>query len=145
MPGSVLVVDDVAYFAAGRQPLADGGIRFFSVDPGTGYVRWISNLDSVPQKGFYRSSGLEFDNFDLLFREGESIAMSRWKFNRDTGKMSVDAKETFSRLNTGGRSVAGPAGKLVLCPPSPESDDDAHATSLPRGVSGQGLARLSPG
>ena len=26
VPGSVLVVDDAAYFAAGRQPLADGGI-----------------------------------------------------------------------------------------------------------------------
>ena len=33
VPGSVLVVDDVAYFAAGRQPLADGGILVFAVEP----------------------------------------------------------------------------------------------------------------
>ena len=33
VPGSVLVVDDVAYFAAGRQSLADGGILVFAVEP----------------------------------------------------------------------------------------------------------------
>ena len=33
VPGSVLVVEDAAYFAAGRQPLADGGILVFAVEP----------------------------------------------------------------------------------------------------------------
>ncbi len=70
VPGSVLVVDDVAYFAAGRHSLADGGILVFAVDPASGHPRWVQQLGSVPQKEFYGSSGLEFDNFDLLQREG---------------------------------------------------------------------------
>ncbi|HID21577.1 MAG TPA: hypothetical protein EYP14_04165, partial [Planctomycetaceae bacterium] len=40
VPGSVLVVGGTAYFAAGRQPLADGGILVFAVDPRTGQRRW---------------------------------------------------------------------------------------------------------
>ncbi|NQT88736.1 PQQ-binding-like beta-propeller repeat protein, partial [bacterium] len=74
--GSVLVVDDVAYFAAGRQPLADGGIHVCAVVPATGAVRWTQRLDTIPTKNFYGSSGLEYDPFDLLHREGKTVAMS---------------------------------------------------------------------
>jgi len=85
VPGSVLVVDGVAYFAAGRQSLDDGGILVFAVDPAAGKIRWVRRLDSVPQKGFYECSGLEFDNFDLLHREADGVGMSRWVFDRQSG------------------------------------------------------------
>ena len=78
VPGAVLVMDDIAYFAAGRQPLADGGILVFAVDPMTGERHWVQRIDSVPQKGFYENSGLEFDPFDILHAEGDGLAMSRW-------------------------------------------------------------------
>ncbi len=110
VPGSVLVVDDTAYFAAGRQPLADGGIFVFAVDPRTGQRRWVQRLDSVPQQGFYESSALEFDNFDLLFREGSAVSMSRWKFDRQTGQMTCDRWNAFARLNTGGGEAWVPRG-----------------------------------
>jgi len=100
VPGSVLVVDDVAYFAAGRQPLADGGVLVFAVEPATGAIRWVRRLDSVPTKNFYGSSGLEFDNFDLLHREGDAVAMSRWMFDRSSGEMTCKAGEAFARLQT---------------------------------------------
>jgi len=110
VPGSVLVVDETAYFAAGRQPLADGGILVFAVDPRTGKRRWVQRLDTVPQRGFYESSALEFDNFDLLFREGESVSMSRWQFDRKTGKMSCDRYNAYAKLNTGGGTAWVPRG-----------------------------------
>lgn len=116
VPGSVLVTDNVAYFAAGRQSLADGGILVFAVDPPTGKIRWTQRLDTVPQKGFYRSSGLEFDNFDLLFRQGEGVAMSRWVFNRKSGKMSVEPWAAFAQLNTGGGSAMVPQGNWSYAP-----------------------------
>lgn len=106
VPGSVLVVDGVAFFAAGRQPLADGGILVFAVEPATGKIRWVKRLDSVPQKHFYGRLGLEFDNFDLLHREGGSVAMSRWLFDRVTGRMSVKAASGFALLTTGSGSGA---------------------------------------
>ena len=108
IPGSVLVIDDVAYFAAGRQSFADGGILVFAVDPSTGTQHWVRRLDSVPQQGFYTSSALEFDNFDLLHREGTGVAMSRWVFDRQTGEMTVDLWRAFARLTAGQGDVMVP-------------------------------------
>ena len=102
VPGSVLVVDDVAYFAAGRQALPDGGILLFAVEPANGGVRWVQRLGRVPQKDFYAGTALEFDNFDLLHREGDAVAMLRWLFDRATGKMSCRERSGFARLATGG-------------------------------------------
>lgn len=114
IPGSVLIVDGVAYFAAGRQPLADGGVLVFAVDPMTGNVRWVKPINSVPQTNFYASSGLEFDNFDLLHREGAGVAMSRWLIERD-GKMTCDAKSGFARLGEAG-GVMVPRGSWSYAP-----------------------------
>jgi outer membrane protein assembly factor BamB len=116
VPGSVLVSDGVAYFAAGRQSLADGGILVFAADPATGKLAWVERLNSVPQQGFYESSALEFDNFDLLHQEGEGVGMSRWVFDRKTGKMSIDRWAVFARLNTGGGSVMAPRGCWSYAP-----------------------------
>ncbi len=110
VPGAVLVMDNVAYFAAGRQPLADGGILVFAVDPLTGQRHWVKRLSSVPQKHFYENSGLEFDPFDILHAEGDGIAMSRWIISRDGKEIDVDKWNAFARLNTGAGEVWIPRG-----------------------------------
>ena len=110
VPGAVLAMDEVAYFAAGRQPLADGGILVFAVDPLTGQRHWVHRIDSVPQQGFYENSGLEFDPFDILHAEGDGLAMSRWILSRDGTKVSVDKWNAFAKLNTGGGEVWIPRG-----------------------------------
>lgn len=120
VPGSVLVVDDVAYFAAGRHSLSDGGIFVFAVNPTSGKIRWVKRLDSVPQwvkqldsvpqHANYGSTALDFDNFDLLFRQADGVAMSRWVFNRKTGNMSVDRWAAFAKLNTGSGAAMVPHG-----------------------------------
>ncbi|MGA2500460.1 MAG: PQQ-binding-like beta-propeller repeat protein [Tepidisphaeraceae bacterium] len=116
VPGSVLVADNVAYFAAGRHPLADGGVFVFAVNPATGKVRWQKRLHTVPQKNFYGSSGLEFDNFDLLQVEGRSVAMSRWLFDRATGDMTLKARSGFAQVDTGKSSVFVPRGTWSYAP-----------------------------
>lgn len=110
IPGAVLVMDDVAYFAAGRQPLADGGILVFAVNPLTGERHWVQRIDTVPQKGFYENSGLEFDPFDILHAEGDGLAMSRWVLSSDGQEMSVDKWNAFAKLNTGAGEVWIPRG-----------------------------------
>ena len=116
VPGSVLVVDDMAYVAAGRQSLADGGILLFSVDPASGKIGWRQRLDSVPQTNFYDCSALEFDNFDLLHREGDGVGMSRWVFARKDGEMSLDRWAAFAKLDTGGGAVMAPRGCWTYAP-----------------------------
>ena len=110
VPGAILVMDDIAYFAAGRQPLADGGILVFAVDPMTGRRHWVKRIDSVPQKGFYENSGLEFDPFDILHAEGDKLAMSRWILSRDGKEIDVDKWNAFAQLNTGDGEVWVPRG-----------------------------------
>ena len=116
VPGSVLVADGVAYFAAGRQSLADGGILVFAVNPADGKPLWVQRLGSVPQTKFYDSSGLEFDNFDLLHREGDRIAMSRWYFDMKDGSMTLEAKSGFAKVGTVGGSVMVPRGTWSYAP-----------------------------
>jgi len=110
VPGAVLVMDDIAYFAAGRQPLTEGGILVFAVDALTGQRNWVKRIDSVPQKGFYENSGLEFDPFDILHAEGDGLTLSRWILTRDGKNVSVDKWNAFAKLNTGGGDVWVPRG-----------------------------------
>jgi outer membrane protein assembly factor BamB len=110
VPGAVLVMDDIAYFAAGRQPLADGGILVFAVDPFTGERHWVQRISTVPQKGFYENSGLEFDPFDILHAEGDGLAMSRWVISPDGKEVNVDKWNAFAKLNTGAGEVWIPRG-----------------------------------
>ena len=110
VPGAVLIMDETAYFAAGRQPLADGGILVFALDPVTGTRHWVKRINSLPQKGFYENSGLEFDPFDLLHAEGDGLAMSRWILTLDGKDVSVDKWNAFARLNTGAGEAWIPRG-----------------------------------
>lgn len=106
VPGSILLDEDVAYFVAGRQELADGGVLVFAVDPMTGEKHWVHRIDTVPQKGFYENSGLEFDPVDIPFVEGDRIAMSRWLITKDGKEASVDKWNAFAKVNVGGEGLA---------------------------------------
>lgn len=119
--GSVLVSDDIAYFAAGRQQLSDGGVFIFAADPATGEQHWVHKLNDIPQKGyegegegdsfgFYKNSGLEFDPIDILHKEGDRIALSRWLISSDGKDVDVDTWNAFARLNTGNGEVYAPRG-----------------------------------
>lgn len=120
VPGAVLVRKDTAYFVAGRQPLADGGVFVFAVDPLTGQKRWVHRLDKLPHQpdpagkdpyqGYYENSALEFDPVDILHQEGEGIAMSRWVFASDGSSVEVDKWKAFAQLDTGGGAVWVPRG-----------------------------------
>ena len=120
VPGSVMVRGKTAYFVAGRQQLADGGVLVFAVDPLTGEKRWVHRLDEMPQKGdptgknpykgFYENSGLEFDPVDIIHAEGKGIAMSRWILSSAGKLVSVDKWNAFAKLDTGGGAVWVPRG-----------------------------------
>ncbi|MHC4119985.1 MAG: outer membrane protein assembly factor BamB family protein [Planctomycetota bacterium] len=110
VPGTVLIINGVAYFAAGRQPFADGGIFIFAVDPISGRKHWVHRLDTIPQDGYYENSGLEFDPIDILHQEGDGIALSRWIISRDGKRVTVDKWNAFAKLNTGNGSVWVPRG-----------------------------------
>lgn len=116
VPGAILILDDVAYFAAGRQPFADGGVLIFAIDPVTGERRWVRRLDTIPQKEFYENSGLEFDPFDILHQEGDGFTLSRWMVSRDGQNIEVDKWNAFARVNTGKGAAYVPRGWWTYAP-----------------------------
>jgi len=77
--GSILVVDDVAYFAAGRSSHLDGGIHILAVDPATGEVlreEAVVAEDRVSQKEGGAGGALS----DILVFDGSAVRMRQMQF-----------------------------------------------------------------
>jgi outer membrane protein assembly factor BamB len=82
--GSVLVLDGVAYFAAGRSSHLDGGIYLYGIDARTGEVRCRRtlagpsyNVDNISQNYRLPMGSLP----DILLGDGDAIFMRSMTFN----------------------------------------------------------------
>jgi outer membrane protein assembly factor BamB len=82
--GSILVVDDTAYFAAGRSSFLDGGIFLFGLNPRSGELVHSRRLFGPFQKktGF-PAVGNQGSRADVLVSDGEHIYMRHKAFNLD--------------------------------------------------------------
>ena len=98
--GNVLVLDDVAYFAAGRSSFLDGGISLYRVDVRTGRKLSQTRLSSRDPKtgaepqatiaGFTMPGALP----DVLSSDGTSVYMRHRRFDRD----GVEQKPNVAHL-----------------------------------------------
>lgn len=75
--GSVLVVEDTVYFAAGRSSYLDGGLRFYGLEPHTGRKVVETVLDSRQADGSQTLDEQGVDGFlnDILSSDGERLFM----------------------------------------------------------------------
>jgi len=128
LAGSVLVVGDTAYVAAGRHPCAYGGIRILALDTATGAVKWVNTINGDTYDRAKDGQGLEVDIFDLLVGEArrtsapaaggsrsagvapDYITMGRWQIDPASGKVGCDWKNGFAFYRTGGVGVMAPRG-----------------------------------
>lgn len=101
VPGSVLVDSGVAYFAAGRHPMSDGGVFVYALQPRTGKVVWEKELTDLTLTNWYspmltakQKIGLDFEPMDMLVKDGDSVAMSRWRFNPQNGSYQLQLGST---------------------------------------------------
>jgi outer membrane protein assembly factor BamB len=102
VPGSVLVDAGVAYAVAGRHPLSDGGLRAVALRVRTGELVWQKRVDEIDVKNWYgqmlatkKKVGLDFEPVDLFVKDGESVSMSRWRFDPRNGdfKLAIASPE----------------------------------------------------
>jgi len=100
---SVLVDQDLAYVAAGRHPTSDGGVRVLAIRPRSGEIVWeksIDNLDAITKwyggtlSGQKTKVGVDFEPVDMLVRDGDRVAMSRWRFHPVTGEFELALNST---------------------------------------------------
>lgn len=82
--GSVLVVDDTAYFVAGRSSYLDGGMYLFGLDPRTGEVRIEETLCSRQADGSQTLDKQGVDGWlsDILASDGQRIFLRDKVFDR---------------------------------------------------------------
>ena len=100
--GSVLVMNDLVYFTAGRSSFLDGGMRMYSLKPETGEIvssNRISGRDpetgEQPKsavKGFDMDSGLP----DVLSSDGEFVFMRDMKFDDQCSRQLEGGNHLFS-------------------------------------------------
>jgi len=126
--GSVLVVGDTAYVAAGRHPHAYGGIRVLALETATGAVKWVTPINNDSYKRHKKGYGQEVDMFDLLVGEArrpsapaaggskpaggepDYITMGRWQIDPASGELGCDWTNGYYYGRTGGAGVMAPRG-----------------------------------
>lgn len=119
VPASIAVIDGLAYAPAGIHPLSDGGVRMFCLDPASGEMKWQSKFDNMgfdepwpepydprpkrPESNPWRTiRPMEYKYFDLPVRDGDSVAVSRCRFDLKTGKVTLDKTSGFYRVKETG-------------------------------------------
>jgi outer membrane protein assembly factor BamB len=75
--GSVLILDDIVYFAAGRSSFLDGGISLYGLDIRTGMKRYEALAKSTPVSR-NQSGALP----DVLISDGNTISMRQLTFDK---------------------------------------------------------------
>ncbi len=82
--GSVLVMNRLAYVAAGRSTLIDGGAHFYALQPASGQVVHYTNLEE-PQPDLSKDIGDHFamdgSNIDVLTSDGKHIFCTQEMFD----------------------------------------------------------------
>ena len=81
--GSVLVLDGVVYFAAGRSSYLDGGIRLFGLDVRSGEKLHEATVATVPGELGRRGPPSDGALPDVLVSDGSGISMRHLQFDRE--------------------------------------------------------------
>jgi outer membrane protein assembly factor BamB len=96
--GSVLAHKGVVYFAAGRTPLADGGIHVSAAQVDSGRLVQHCVVDSFGINEWYARLAHDFDPVDLLTFDGDdALVLSRTRIRGNEVKVDADADGAFYR------------------------------------------------
>jgi outer membrane protein assembly factor BamB len=86
VPGSVLMLDDVAYIAAGRSSFLDGGVYLYGLNPRTGKKLYETKVDG-PWPDVHKEVGRPFDmegtKSDILVSDGEKLFLFQMAFDKE--------------------------------------------------------------
>jgi len=90
--GSVLVVGDTVYFAAGRSSFLDGGIFLYGLNPLSGKIRYQAHLDG-PWPDIHDDTGQPFHmegaKTDVLVSDGRHLFMFHNKFDLELNQLKT--------------------------------------------------------
>jgi len=95
VPGSILIQDNVAYFAAGRSIFLDGGVRLYRLNPVTGEMLSETVLSDVDPDGKKIQDYIDWLNMpaglpDILSCDGRQVYMRSQPFDLNGKRTRVD-------------------------------------------------------
>ncbi|MBL7114868.1 MAG: PQQ-binding-like beta-propeller repeat protein [Kiritimatiellae bacterium] len=113
--GSVLVQDEVVYFAAGRSSFLDGGIKVYGLDVNTGEEKYSHHLegpwpDIMTETG--RPFAMEGSLTDLFVSDGEDLYMQRVKYDAELNRLKVIKDSDLGELDMGKMHLTATGGFL---------------------------------
>ena len=113
--GSVLVQDDVVYFAAGRSSFLDGGIIVYGLDAKTGRMLYSHVLEG-PWPDIYEDTGTPFAMEgalpDLIVSDGKDLYMQRIKFDAKLNRLETTQESSLGELDMGANHLVATGGFL---------------------------------
>ncbi|MHC4166196.1 MAG: outer membrane protein assembly factor BamB family protein [Planctomycetota bacterium] len=113
--GSVLVQDDVVYFAAGRSSFLDGGIIVYGLDAKTGRVLHSHVLEG-PWPDINEDTGTPFAMEgalpDLIVSDGKDLYMQRIKFDAKLNRLETTQESSLGELDMGANHLVATGGFL---------------------------------
>jgi outer membrane protein assembly factor BamB len=100
--GSVLVLDGVVYFAAGRSSFLDGGIRLYGLDVHSGRTLHETTVAALPPRPDRKTPGEKTTGAlpDVLVSDGKTVNMRHVQF--DPGLIQRDTAELKTLVTTTG-------------------------------------------
>jgi len=104
--GSVLVLNDIAYFTAGRSSYLDGGVFLYGLDPVSGEKRYETKLDGPPSDLTVldeNAYAMEGTKTDILVTDGKLIYLFHNAFNARLAKQPTPIKGELGVRNLGER------------------------------------------
>ncbi len=113
--GSVLVQDDVVYFAAGRSSFLDGGMIVYGLDAVTGKELYHHVLDG-PWPDIKKDKGTPFAMEgalnDLMVSDGEHLYLQRIKFDAKLNRLEAPQGSSLGELDMGVNHLTATGGFL---------------------------------
>jgi outer membrane protein assembly factor BamB len=113
--GSVLVQDDVVYFAAGRSSFLDGGMIVYGLDAKTGKVLYHHVLDG-PWPDIKKDKGTPFAMEgalnDLMVSDGKHLYLQRIKFDAKLNRLEAPQGSSLGDLDMGINHLSATGGFL---------------------------------
>ncbi|MBM4094122.1 MAG: hypothetical protein FJ276_32655, partial [Planctomycetes bacterium] len=109
VPGSVLVLDGVAYVAAGRSSFLDGGVYLYGLKPRTGELLYQTRLQG-PWPDVHQEVGRPFDmegaKGDILVTDGAHLYLYQMTFDKELKDITAERASTLGDRISGRRLIA---------------------------------------
>ncbi len=109
VPGSVLVLDDVAYVAAGRSSFLDGGVYLVGLNPATGQLLHETCVDG-PWPDVHNQVGQPFDmegtQSDILVTDGNHLFLYQMAFDKQLNDLTAERASSLGDRMAGRHLMA---------------------------------------